>query len=141
MAAFAEVIVPSGDGPGAREAGVVHFVDGALDTLLPEMLEVIRPGIADLDERAGGGAPADGSAFAALPEDERVRVVREVEDTPFFFTARMLVVMGMFGDPMHGGNRDGVGWDLLGMEHAPAYEPPFGHYDAEAANASTGEIP
>jgi gluconate 2-dehydrogenase gamma chain len=136
MGALAELILPSDDLPGAREAGVIHFVDGALGQLFPDMLEVIRPGLADLDERAagaGGNGVAPAGAFAAIPDDARAAIVREIEHTPFFFLGRMLVVMGMFSDPVHGGNRGQVGWDLLRMVHAPAFEPPFGHYDAEYA--------
>jgi gluconate 2-dehydrogenase gamma chain len=133
MAAFAELILPSDDLPGAREAGVTHFVDGALGQLFPDMLGAIRPGLADLDERAagaGGNGSAPAGAFATIPAESRAAIVREIEDTPFFFLSRMLVVMGMFSDPVHGGNRGEVGWDLLRMAHAPMFEPPFGHYDA-----------
>lgn len=147
MAALAEAILPSDDEfPGAREAGAVHFVDGALEQLFPQFLEPVRSGLRELNERAAERDGSEGeAAFALLPPDERDEVVRAVEDTPFFQTARMLVVMGTFSDPVHGGNRDLIGFELLGMEHAPAYEPPFGHYDAEYAaddvEASTGEGP
>ena len=30
-----------------------------------------------------------------------------------------------------GGNRDYAGWHMLGFEHQPAFQPPFGYYDAE----------
>jgi gluconate 2-dehydrogenase gamma chain len=148
VSALAEAILPSDDLPGAREAGVVHFVDGALGKLFPGMLEVIRPGLEDLEERARAASSEagdirtatgpDDSSFAALTRARQEDLIREVEDTPFFFLARMLVVMGMFSDPKHGGNRGRLGWELLDMAHAPAYEPPFGHYDAEYARQSEG---
>jgi hypothetical protein len=46
---------------------------------------------------------------------------------------RMLTVMGVFSDPRHGGNRDHVGARIHGIDHRPAYQPPFGWYDAEEA--------
>ena len=30
----------------------------------------------------------------------------------------------------YGGNRDRVGWKLIGFEDRMAYQPPFGYYDA-----------
>ncbi|MBK8057273.1 MAG: hypothetical protein IPK33_05150 [Gemmatimonadetes bacterium] len=45
---------------------------------------------------------------------------------------RFATMVGMFGDPSHGGNRGGVGWKP-GFEHRASYEAPFGYYDAEAA--------
>ncbi len=130
LGAFADLILPADDLPGAVDAGVVHFMDGALGQLFPEMLETIRPGVEELDRRALAIDP-DSGGFAGLAGDRQTEVIGAMEDTAFFFVARMLTVMGMFSDPVHGGNRDHVGWALLGMEHAPSHEPPFGHYDAE----------
>jgi gluconate 2-dehydrogenase gamma chain len=127
--ALAETILPSDDLPGAREAGVVHFVDLALDRYFPDMLDLIRPGLEDLDRRATAREPGT-AGFAELPPTQRSALLREVEDTPFFFVARLLTVAGMFSDPARGGNRGRVGWEVLGMEHAPAFEPPFGYYDS-----------
>lgn len=127
--ALADTILPPDDFPGAREAGVVHFADKALSTHFPGMLEEIRPGLKDLDREAASRVPG-ASSFAALAPEARIPVVRAVEDTPFFFLARMLTVMGTFADPVHGGNRNYAGWSVLGMERAPSFDPPFGHYDA-----------
>jgi hypothetical protein len=56
--------------------------------------------------------------------------MREIETTPFFATARTLVVIGTFADPSYGGNRDGAGWTIIGIEHGASYTAPFGWYDA-----------
>jgi hypothetical protein len=37
--------------------------------------------------------------------------------------------MGFFGNPSYGGNRDLVGWKLIGFEDRFQFEPPFGYYD------------
>lgn len=135
LEAFASRILPSEEGsPGAVEAGAVHFVDLVLDRgPFAGMRPLVIDGLADLDRRAGQEGAAD---FAALPADRRDAVLRAVEDTPFFGAARMLVVAGTFSDPMRGGNQDGVGWALLGIDHQPAYRPPFGYYDAELASGA-----
>jgi hypothetical protein len=36
--------------------------------------------------------------------------MKEVERTSFFVTARTLVVIGTFADPVYGGNANGAGW-------------------------------
>lgn len=133
MAAFAALILPSdGDLPGAEEAGAVYFIDRALAGPFADMLPPIRAGLAELDRRAS----AEGAeSFAELAEDRQQAHMRELEQEEFFFPARMLTVMGVFADPVHGGNRGGAGWSILAIDHAAAYEPPFGHYDAPGGAA------
>ncbi|MCH8335403.1 MAG: hypothetical protein IIC61_05875, partial [Proteobacteria bacterium] len=39
---------------------------------------------------------------------------------------------GVFGMSSYGGNRDDIGWKLLGMDGPPhAWAYPFGYYDAQ----------
>ena len=131
MEAFAAQIVPSDASvPGAREAGAIHFIDRALDTHFAEMKEPVRAGIADLDARARRRVKGVGS-FADLRSADQIRIMRQVEEQPFFFMGRMLTIMGVFADPEYGGNRDGAGARILGIEHRPSYQPPFGWYDAQ----------
>jgi hypothetical protein len=37
----------------------------------------------------------------------------------------------MFTLPTYGGNRDGVGWKLIGFEDRHTFQPPFGYYDRD----------
>ena len=46
---------------------------------------------------------------------------------------RFLTIAGTFTLPDYGGNREGVGWKLIGFEPQHMYQPPFGFYDAEYA--------
>jgi hypothetical protein len=126
-------ILPSDDGaPGAVEAGAVYFVDRALALpALAESLPVIRAGLADLDRRSGAAG-----GFASLPPAQQIDIVAAVERTPFFRTARMLVVTGTLADPSHGGNRDHTGWMMMDIDHHPTYTAPFGWYDASPADVS-----
>jgi gluconate 2-dehydrogenase gamma chain len=129
LEAIAAQIFPSDDTPGAREAGVVYFMDRALGTFSSGLLEPIRTGLTELRgkvrERHGATpfADLDGAAQAAL--------LRDVENTAFFGGVRFLTVAGMFADPSYRGNREWVGWKLLGMDMRPAFQPPFGYYDRE----------
>jgi gluconate 2-dehydrogenase gamma chain len=132
MEAFAAQIVPSDPSlPGAREAGAVYFIDRALGTHFAGMKDPVKQGIADLDTRARRRVKS-AKGFADLGSADQIRIMRQVEEQPFFFMGRMLTVMGVFADPSYGGNRDHAGARILGIEHQPSYQPPFGWYDAEA---------
>jgi gluconate 2-dehydrogenase gamma chain len=133
MDAFAAQIVPSDASlPGAREAGAIWFIDRALGSHFAQMKVPVRAGIADLDARARRRVKG-AKGFADLDSANQIRIMRQVEDQPFFFMGRMLTVMGVFADPSYGGNRDHAGARILGIEHQPSYQPPFGWYDAEEA--------
>jgi hypothetical protein len=41
----------------------------------------------------------------------------------------------MFASPSYGGNRNLVGWKLLGFDDRFAWQPPFGYYDRDAHGA------
>ena len=140
LRAVAARILPSDDGtPGAEEAGAVRFIDRALGTpYFAPALPVLRAGLAALDARARRLGARRG--FAALDPARQVAELRRVEDTPFFETARTLVVTGTFSDPSHGGNANGAGWALVGLEHRASFQPPFGWYDARAGASSTGSM-
>ena len=138
MRAFAAQIIPSDDGtPGAEEAGAVHFIEAALGRpLFADSAPIIRSGLADLDARAravSGGA----RDFASLSGTHQVAIMREAERGPFFRVARTLVVIGTFADPSYGGNKDRIGWTMVGMEHRTTFSPPFGWYDAQADTIPT----
>lgn len=128
--AFASRIVPTDDTPGAREAGAVYFADRALADVLSDLLPIVRGGLAAMDERVRASFPGAGPLADLAParQDEIVAAV-ETEDPGFFFFARTLVMLGLVANPEYGGNRDKVGWALLGFEDAFRWEPPFGYYD------------
>jgi len=131
MRAFAAQIIPSdSESPGAEEAGAVYFIDRALALpFFAESVPIVQSGLADLDGRA---RLIEGNAsFASLGGDQQIAIMRRIEQTPFFSTARTLVVIGTFADPAHGGNRNRVGWTMIGIDHQPSYAPPFGWYDAQ----------
>lgn len=135
MRALAARILPSDETPGAEEAGAVYFADLALAGPFAGMLGSVRPGLADLDRRA---ADRGAARFADLSPEVQDEVIRAVENTPFFGNARLLTVAGTLADPSHGGNRDGAGDRILGIPHAPVWQPPFGYYDAEYSTSAEG---
>jgi gluconate 2-dehydrogenase gamma chain len=128
--AVASQIIPTDDSPGAREAGVVYFIDRALATFLSQLAGDYRAQLAAFQAGFRERHPSAAS-FASLTSEQQVEYLKGVDQTPFFNTTRVLTLLGMFSLPAYGGNRDGVGWKLLGFEDAHIFRPPFGYYDRD----------
>ena len=73
----------------------------------------------------------DVPSFASLTPARQVEYLTTVDQTPFFNTTRLLTLLGMFSRPEYGGNRNGVGWKLIGFEDRHVFQPPFGYYDRD----------
>ena len=124
-------ILPSVDGrPGAHEAGALYFIDRALSTFNAEQKKLYADGIADLNRRTARKWRGQ-SSFAMLQPAQQDELLREIETSPFFQAARFDAIVGTFGLPALGGNREYAGWHMLGFEHQPRFQAPFGYYDAE----------
>jgi gluconate 2-dehydrogenase gamma chain len=131
VSALTSRILPAVDGrPGAAEAGAVYFIDRALGTFNAAQQPLYTEGIADLNRRAQAKV-AGAASFAALPAAQQDEVIRNIEATPFFQAVRLDTIVGTFALPSWGGNRDYMGWHLLGLEHQLSFQAPFGYYDAE----------
>lgn len=128
--AVAAQIIPTDDTPGAREAGVVHFIDRALATFLSQLAGEYRAHLAVFQAGVRRQHPGVAS-FASLGAEQQVEYLKTVDHTPFFDTTRLLTLLGMFSMPAYGGNRDGLGWTLIGFEDRHVFQPPFGHYDRD----------
>jgi gluconate 2-dehydrogenase gamma chain len=128
--AVAAQIVPTDDSPGAREAGVVYFIDRALGTFLARLAGDYRAELGEFQAEFRRRQPGRAS-FASLAAAQQLAYLKVVDRTPFFDTTRLLTLLGMFSMPAYGGNRDGVGWTLLGFEDRHVFQPPFGHYDRD----------
>jgi len=128
--AVAAQIIPTDDSPGAQEAGVVYFIDRALGTFFSQLASDYRAQLAVF--RAGYLARyPTARSFASLTSEQQVELLKRVDHTPFFTTTHLLTLLGMFTLPVYGGNRDGVGWKLIGFEDTHAFYPPFGYYDRD----------
>jgi gluconate 2-dehydrogenase gamma chain len=128
--AVAAQIIPTDDTPGARDAGVVYFIDRALATFLSQLASDYRAQVAEFRAAFREQHPGVAS-FASLTSAQQVAYLKAVDHTPFFNTTRLLTLLGMFSLPAYGGNRDGVGWTLIGFEDRHVFQPPFGYYDRD----------
>jgi len=126
--AIAAQIVPSGDTPGATEAGVVYFIDHVHAGLYAAQSSDFLDGLAGFQRDFAAG---HAGRFADLAHEEQLAYLKSIADTPFFQDMRFLTVLGLLSLPSYGGNRDKLGWQLVGFEDRHIWEPPFGHYDRE----------
>jgi len=115
-------ILPSDEnGPGAREARAVHYIDRSLGGHLRSNGETYAVGLSALHEHA---MRRHTSAFADLDDARQDDLLTAMEagelegfapdSATFFELLREHTVEGTFSDPYYGGNRDFTGWDLLG---------------------------
>ena len=131
LESIAARIIPTTDTPGAREAGVIYFIDNVLGDDREEELLLLQQGLRELKTSVAlsFGVPH----FHQLEEAQQDQALIEIENTVFFDTIRYLTVAGMFSLPEYGGNRNFVGYDLIEFNKQHAWQPPFGYYDADYA--------
>jgi len=143
--AIAARIIPTDGTPGAREAGVVYFIDRALITFASDDQKTYKEGLPELQARVRELFPAVERFSAATPEqqDEVLHSLDDHAPVParpfrpravaqsFFETLRQHTIAGFLIDPDAGGNRDGVGWKVIGREREHVFQPPFGYYDKD----------
>lgn len=134
VSAMAERIIPGdSSGAGASDADVIIYIDRALAGYGRHLQKLYRLGTGSIDRLAA--ATRKGSRFVDLspaeqdellsrlstwlfakgdekPDEERTLLVQ------FFGAVRLHTIEGMFCDPMYGGNRDCVGWMLIGFPGA-----------------------
>jgi gluconate 2-dehydrogenase gamma chain len=126
--AISSRILPSDDTPGAREAGVVYFIDQSLKGYAKEQAPIFADGLKSLGETV---AKQHGSAatFASLTADQQDAALRDIEKTPFFNAIRVATLAGFLSLPKYGGNKDYIGWKFIGQDMAMEQKAPFGWYD------------
>jgi gluconate 2-dehydrogenase gamma chain len=139
-------IIPSDSTPGAREAGVVYFMDRALATFAADSQGTYKRGLTELQAkvremfpdlaRFSDGTPAQQDEILRSLDQQAVppggRAFRSsATASSFFETIRAHTVVAFLIDPESGGNRGGVGWKLIGRDLDHTFQPPFGYYDKD----------
>ena len=128
--AITSLIIPTTDTPGAREAGVVYFIDRGLNTWAADQQKPFAEGLAAIAAKRKELFPAS-SDFVSLTAAQQAEVLKAIEKTPTFGMLRFATVAGFLCNPESGGNRDQAGWKVIGFEPSAANIPPFGYYDGE----------
>jgi gluconate 2-dehydrogenase gamma chain len=143
--AIAARIIPTDDTPGAREAGVVYFIDRGLATFAADDQKTYREGLPELQARVSEMFPG-AAKFAGLTVGQQDNVLHSFDESTgvaggpfrarpgaqnFFGTLRQHTIAGFLIDPDYGGNHDGVGWKVIGREREHMFAAPFGYYDKD----------
>jgi gluconate 2-dehydrogenase gamma chain len=141
--AFTERLMPGAPGrPGARDAGVLNYIDLALAGAYAELQDFYRRGCAALEDHCRKTYSKSFAQLAAAEQDAVITAMVEGK-TPsftwptsqaFFNTLRTHTMEGMFADPVYGGNKDFAGWRLVGF---PGAQPVFTEADMASREAFT----
>ena len=118
-------IIPTDHEPGAIEAGCVNFIDKALAYEDADYRTLYFEGLSNIDEIA---ERRFGEPFTGLNpgQQDQILLAVETEAVPewassavapaeFFETIRSHTIIGFLAHPSYGGNKDYVGWKLIGF--------------------------
>jgi gluconate 2-dehydrogenase gamma chain len=123
-------LIPSDAGPGAREAGVVNYIDIQLSRRFRKHRKTYRDGLDRVDSTSRQTA---GKRFVELTAEQQIEVLNSLEehDKLFFQLILAHTRQGFYGDPRHGGNRNMVSWKMVGLPFPPVRGRQ--HYDDQKA--------
>ncbi len=127
--ALAEQIIPRDQDPGARDAGVLNFIDKQLAGHHRKCQPDYHAGLIGVDESSQA---LFGRPFLGLKWDEQTQVLKVLESgkapgktwqsrssADFFAMVRDHTMQGFYGSPRHGGNRGYVSYRMLGLDYPP----------------------
>jgi gluconate 2-dehydrogenase gamma chain len=129
--AIAERIIPADQDPGGAWAGVARYIDRQLATHFNfrRFRELYRRGLAGVDQTSAAMFQERFVALSAARQDEVLKALekgqaegeiwKQVPSRQFFDAVLNHAMQGYYGDPRHGGNREGVGWRALGIPLTP----------------------
>ncbi len=127
--AVTEQIIPRDQDPGARDAGVINFIDKQLAGHYRKYQSDYRSGLAGVEETSQALYQR---SFLRLKWEEQTTVLKALEsDNPpgkswqsqssraFFEMIRDHTMQGFYGSPRHGGNRGYASYRMLGLDYPP----------------------
>ncbi|MED1205556.1 gluconate 2-dehydrogenase subunit 3 family protein [Heyndrickxia acidicola] len=134
--AMASRIIPSDEhGAGAKEAGALIYIDQSLAGYFRHLQTFYRQGLIEFE---GFCRETFGASFIELTEEQQDQILLTIEQfqladpldssddivkkenliAQFFAVVHEHTLQGTFGDPLYGGNRDALGWKLIGFPGA-----------------------
>ncbi len=125
--AVAEQIIPADKNPGAKDAGVVAFIDRQLVGPYERHQTAYRDGLRSLQATC---RKEFGKSFEELAWDDQTKTLVALESgrapqecwksptcREFFSLVLEHSMQGFYGSPRHGGNRHYVSYEMLGLEY------------------------
>ena len=130
IGAVCDRLLPRDQDPGALDLGVPAYIDRALATpALASSKRLLQQVIPILDRQSRERHGGRGFVDATPPQKDALLAAWQRGkggDRRFFDVMLALTLEGAFGDPRHGGNKEGLGFALIGF--APG--PPMLHHHA-----------
>lgn len=121
-----EQFIPTDEYPGARDAGVVNFIDKLLYQRFPEQREPYRKGLLYLDNyckhtfNKGFTQLSWDEQYALLQQMERGKLPeqfwQDISQQNFFNMVLRNTMQGYYGPPRHGGNKDFVSYRMMRLD-------------------------
>ena len=125
--AITEQIIPADQDPGARDAGVINFIDKQLAGRLRRHQQAYREGLVGVEETSRAMFDRE---FVALTAAQQIEVLKALESgkakgetwrkqssASFFRLIRDHTMAGFYGGPQHGGNRGYASFKMLGVDY------------------------
>ena len=121
---WAETLIPADQDAGAKQAGVVLYIDRQLTRKYKKLQPDYRQALAAIDRAA---QQLRGVPFTQLAADDRTTLLVNLEagktDRAIFSDGgkaafEMVLshtLQGFYGNPRHGGNKDYASWRMVGV--------------------------
>ncbi len=109
-------IIPADDFPGAKEAGVLFYIETQLAGPYAHFAPDYHKGIAAFQEAS---LAKTSKRFDVLSFPEQTQFLKQIESQPasqanhFFQLVIDHTMQGFYGSPKHGGNKDHASWNML----------------------------
>jgi len=120
-------LIPADEDPGAKEAGVIHFLDRQLVGYHRRHQNIYRAGLAKIRASC---LQLYGMSFSNLSEEKKNHFLRSMEEntvpaeiwkdlpsSDFFNLVLDHTMQGFYGSPRHGGNKDFVSYRMLKLDY------------------------
>jgi gluconate 2-dehydrogenase gamma chain len=124
LEAWSEALIPADQDPGARQAGVVFFIDRQLVRKYKKHLPAYQHSLEAIDRLA---QQRHKQPFAELELEQATAVLQTLEagqapkdlwpdgGKAAFEMVLAHSLQGFYGNPRHGGNRDYASWKMIGV--------------------------
>jgi len=126
LGCICEQFIPTDEYAGAREAGVVNYIDKLLYQRFPALKDTYAKGILSLETYC---KETFGKGFTGLTWDEQYSLLQKMERSElpesywadvnqrsFFNTVLDNTMQGYYGPPRHGGNKDYVSYRMMRLD-------------------------
>lgn len=128
LGAWVDTLIPPDEDPGARDAGVVRFIDLQLTRWFRRHQAEYRDALARIDRWSRA---LHKRRFARLTADQREEMLARMEQGQAgrehfpgggkgaFELVLAHAMQGFYGNPRHGGNRGYASWKMIGVPPMP----------------------